>query len=590
MNLPRWLQNLLIVLAIAASFGLGAVLFGGGSPSATESGAQSKIYTCSMHPSIRQERPGTCPICGMDLIELKHGAAGTGPPESVTLSERARALARIRTTEVRREEDSTVELRLLGRIEADETALRTVTAWTAGRIERLHVNVTGQQVRRGQVVATIFSPELYAGHQDLITARNHLQRARSGAGEDSARAALNAVRARLRLLGVPEAELDRMEQQDEPATRVPIRSPFAGTVTERIATEGDYVQVGGPLYRIADLSRLWVQLDAYERDLPLLGVGQPVTFQAEGQVREPIEGEVAFVDPRVDPQTRTARVRVELRDPDGLLRPGMYVQSIVRAPAGPDQLAPLVIPASAPLFTGRRSLVYVEDREAEDPTYHPRIVRLGPRQGDVYPVVSGLSEGERVVSRGAFALDADLQIQGGPSMMTLPDDSEPDPWANALSLTTVQRGEIAPIVQAYLALQEALADDRLDDAREAARRLGRATSKVELSGEPGRAWEPIGRDLSAPTTRIGEASSLEQARAPFEAISEAMQRLLQRLGNPLEAPLRVAFCPMASGSKGASWIQQADEVDNAYFGHRMRRCGELRDAVEPGSHLPEEDR
>ncbi|TVQ93209.1 MAG: efflux RND transporter periplasmic adaptor subunit [Deltaproteobacteria bacterium] len=583
MTLPPWLRNLLIVLAIGASFGLGALIFGGGGPPPSEVG--ETIYTCSMHPNIRQNRPGSCPICGMDLVPARE-ASTEGGPDRVQLSERARTLARIRTTEVRREEDPTVEIRLLGRIEADETALRTVTAWTAGRIERLHVNVTGQQVRRGQVVATVYSPELYAAHQDLITARSQLDRARAGASEDTARAALSAVRSRLRLLGVPDAELARLEAQREPATRVPIRSPFSGTVLERVATEGDYVQVGGALYRIADLSRLWVQLDAYERDLPLLGLGQPVTFQAEGQMREPIEGKVAFVDPRVDPQTRTVRVRVELHDPDGLLRPGMYVRSIVIAPAGPDQLAPLVIPASAPLFTGRRSLVYVEDPHAEHPTYLPRKVRLGPRQGEVYPVVSGLSEGERVVSRGAFALDADLQIQGGPSMMTRSDD-EPDPWANALSLSQAQREVLAPVVRSYLDLQEALADDRLDDTREAARRLGHEASKVELTGEARRAWRDIGRDLSTHATPIGEANSLEDARAPFEGVSATMQRLLQRLGNPLHTPLRVAFCPMASGSEGASWIQRADKIDNAYFGHRMRHCGELREAVEPGAHLPE---
>ena len=577
MTLPAWARNVVIVLALAAAFVLGAVIFRGAGPAPDAPESASQVYTCSMHPQVRQPGPGTCPLCGMDLVPAG-AAAADGPPEQVTLSERARALARLRTEAVARQADPTVELRLLGRVEADETARRTVTAWTAGRIERLHVNVTGETVRAGQVVATLYSPELYAAHQDLRTAL--AQRAATGPSAD---AAVDAVRERLRLLGVPDAEIARLEAIAEPTTRVPIRSPFGGTVLERVATEGDYVPVGGALLRVADLSRLWIQLDAYERDLPLLQPGADVVIEVEGVAAPPWEGRVAFVDPAVDPRTRAARVRVEVDDPDGLLRPGQFVRAIVQAPAGPDLRAPLVVPASAPLFTGKRSIVYVE---VDDATYAPRVVRLGPRIGDVYPVVSGLTEGERVVTRGAFALDADLQIRGGPSMMTLPDDGDAGPWDDILPIGEDARASLAPVVAAYLDLQRALADDRLDDARDAARRLGAATDAVRLEGAAAAPWPPVAQDLSAHATRIGEADDLEAARAPFEPLSDAVRALLQRWGNPLETPLRVAFCPMASGSRGASWIQDAAEVDNAYFGHRMRRCGEIRDAVAPGAYLP----
>jgi len=253
MSLPTWLRNVLIVLAIGLAFASGALIFGRSGPASPTASSEPTIYTCSMDPQVRMTQPGKCPICGMDLIELRDAGSGGAPPQVVTLSERARALARIRTTEVRRQPDPTVELRLLGRIEADETALRTVTAWTAGRIERLHVNVTGQAVRAGQVVATLYSPELYAAHQDLLTALGQAQRT---GGDASTSAALGAVRSRLRLLGVPADEIARLETQAEPTTRVPIRTPFGGTVLERLATEGAYVQVGDPLYRVADLQRL----------------------------------------------------------------------------------------------------------------------------------------------------------------------------------------------------------------------------------------------------------------------------------------------------------------------------------------------
>lgn len=583
-TLPNWLRNTLIVLAIGLSFGLGALIFSGGAPSSTEEASSAGAYTCSMHPNVRQDEPGDCPICGMELIPVRSFDAGPAATDAVVLSERAKALARIRTTEVRRHSDPTVELRLLGRIEADETARRTVTAWTSGRIERLHVNATGQTVRRGQIIATLYSPELYAAHQDLLTAHAQLARA-SESGQASARAALQSTRARLRLLGVPDDELARMEGGSEPATRVPIRTPFAGTVLDRLVTEGEYVQTGAPLYRVADLSRLWVQLDAYERDLSSLAVGQAVTLELEGATDAPIEGTVAFIDPTVDPATRTAQVRVEITDDSGRLRPGMITRAIVLAPAGPDQLAPLVIPASAPLFTGKRSLVYVEQPDAEQPTYVARSVRLGPRTGEVYPVVSGLSEGERVVTRGAFALDADLQIQGGDGMMSRGDDRDIAPSSDEIALSDDDRARLAEVVRAYLRVQAALADDKLDPARQAARDLGNAAAAVTLTGRAEVAWRPIARALDEPATRIGEATSLEQTRAPFEPLSDALRALLRTFGNPVDQPLRVAFCPMASGSRGAEWIQEGDEVDNAYFGHRMRRCGEVRETVPPGEHL-----
>jgi len=330
-----------------------------------------------------------------------------------------------------------------------------------------------------------------------------------------------------------------------------------------------------------------MQLDAYERDLPLLTVGAPVTIEVEGLIAEPFEGRVAFVDPAVDTRTRAARVRVEIQDVNGLLRPGQFVQAIVLTPAGPDTRAPLVIPDSAPLFTGRRSLVYVQVPEAEDPTYAPRVVRLGPKLGDHYPVVSGLSEGERVVTRGAFALDADLQIRGGPSMMSQPDDDLEGAFDAILPIGQAERALLRPVIEAYLALQAALADDRADEAREAARRLGDASDAVALSGAAARPWPAIAARLSTGSRQIGEAAALEAMRAPFEPLSDAVRELLQRYGNPIDRPLRVAFCPMASGSRGASWIQDADKVDNAYFGHRMRRCGELREQVDPGAYLPE---
>ncbi|MBW2211763.1 MAG: efflux RND transporter periplasmic adaptor subunit, partial [Deltaproteobacteria bacterium] len=220
--------------------------------------------------------------------------------------------------------------------------------------------------------------------------------------------------------------LRAMEGADKPSERVRIRTPFGGTVIERLATQGSYVETGTGLYRVADLSTLWVQLDAYESDLSVLKAGQEVSLGVEALPGKVFKGHVTFVDPVLDPKTRTARVRIEVRNENRRLRPGMFVEASVQSGGGAKTAdeAPLVVPATAPLFTGRRSIVYVELEGAEQPTYEARVVTLGPRMGDVYPVLTGLREGERVVIHGAFAIDADLQIQGGDSMMNLPDDED----------------------------------------------------------------------------------------------------------------------------------------------------------------------
>ena len=576
-------------LTLLLAFGLGAFLCSGGESTSephAEHADPESVWTCAMHPQIRASEPGSCPICGMDLI-LANSAGADSSGDRIVLSERARTLARLRTTLVRPQGDASAEVRLLGRIEPDETTRKNVTTWIGGRIDRLHVNVTGERVRRGQVIATMYSPDVYATHQDLLTAKSQVDKLSTSpeSTRSAAQSALDAARDRLRLLGVPDADLTRMEAADRPTESVPVRTPFAGTVIERVATEGAYVQTGAPLYRIANLDRLWVQLEAYESDLPRIKLGQPVSIAVEG-LSQPFDGTVAFIDPTLDRQRRTARVRVAVSNDDGRLRPGMFAEAIVSSVVSEAVDASLVIPASAALFTGKRSIVYVEVQDEEQLGYEPRTVRLGPRMGEVYPVVAGLSEGERVVSRGAFAIDADLQIRGGASMMTAPDDRDAGVWDAVVELSSADLDKLAPVVRRYLDVQRALAEDDHAMAIEAAVALGEAVAGVDLAGEAGPAWDETADALRSHTQHVARAGDLQSARAGFEPLSAGVEGLLRRFGNPLDSEIHVAFCPMAFGNAGATWVQQGRPIDNAYFGASMRTCGEIRSEIPPGAFLP----
>jgi len=594
-----------------------------GGPAGT-SRSETSQWTCSMHPQVRREEPGPCPICGMDLVPVAQleddggagGDDGGGEPR-ITLSERARALARIRTTEVRRARSPRVTRPLLGRLVPDEGTRQTVTAWVGGRIDRLRVDVTGERVRRGQVVADVYSPEVYAAQQELLAAVAQAERLGPAAarGVDGAggSAALAAARRRLALLGLPEGEIDRMARAETPAQRVPVRSPFAGTVLRRRAAEGAWVAVGAPLYELADLRRLWLELDAYERDLPLLSVGDPVVFEVQALPGESFEGRITFIEPTIDAASRAARLRVEVENDRGLLRPGMFVEAVVAGatPEGsgatvpgadlgegnassplPDdgETAPLVIPASAPLYTGRRSVVYVEVPNASAPTYELRVVRVGPETTAGVPVLAGLSPGERVVTHGAFVLDADLQIRRGLGMMALPDDRQrPGPWAPVVAeVAPPVRRALGEVVDTYLAVQEALAGDDLPAARDAAADSDGAIDRVPPpADEAARArWETIARDLAAHGARIAQAPGLEEARAAFAGLSRAITLLLQSFGNPLSTPLHLAHCPMAFGDEGGDWVQRGVDVENAYFGEEMFTCGAIRARIDPGARLP----
>jgi len=431
-----WLMAILLL----AAFGLGFFLrgSGGGNSGHDHTDAGQEVaeeptrWTCSMHPQIiLPSNDQKCPICAMDLIPVESGGGEGLGPRDLKLSETAAALAEITTAPVRRE-FVTRDIRLVGKVSSDETRTRTITARVAGRLDRLYVDATGQTVTRGMKLAEIYSPELYSAQAELQTAAKAARAAgNSGARAQSAKANLKSATERLRLWGMTDQQIRDITDGEGISENLTIRSPVTGVVVGRQATQGDYVKTGSILYTIADLDRVWVVLEAFESDLALLRSGQPVEFSARAYPGRAFGGEILFIEPVLDERTRTVQVRVEVENIEGLLKPGMLVSGLVAVtvdaqgnpvvdPATAEP--PLVIPASAPLLTGRRAVVYVRAPGEGDPVFTGREVVLGPRAGDDYLVFSGLSEGELVVTRGNFKIDSALQIQAAPSMMN-PGDS-----------------------------------------------------------------------------------------------------------------------------------------------------------------------
>ena len=397
-------------LLVAAGLFLGWLFFR--SPSemrhATENGAPAAaktIWTCAMHPQIRRDAPGQCPICGMDLIPLNPGAA-SADSGALRLTKEAAQLANVQTTVVTRQKP-VKEVRLYGKVQADERLLQSQVAHFPGRIDKLLVNFTGEAVRQGQALALVYSPELITAQQELLEAAQvKTQQAEI----------YEAAKEKLRRWKLTEEQITEIEKSGAVRNQFEVVAGTSGVITTRRVNNGDYVEPGTVLFDVADLSRVWVMFDAYESDLPYLKTGDPLTFTVQALPGVNFTGKIAFIDPVIDPVTRVAKARVEAANESGRLKPEMFATGTVSAHLD-EYRQNLVVPRTAVLWTGKRSIVYVK-LPGDEPVFKLREIELGPALGNSYVVMNGLSEGEEIVTQGAFNVDAASQLEGKTSMMT----------------------------------------------------------------------------------------------------------------------------------------------------------------------------
>ena len=628
-------------------------------PKAAKKTKKEPKYACSMFCVPPMPRPGKCPICGMKMVEVEDTGGGEEAPRTLTLSPRAQKLAEIQTVPVERKTVS-AEIRMVGKIDYDETRLGYITAWVPGRLDRLYVDYTGVPVKKGDHMVYLYSPELATAQTELLEALRRIKPSETGEiSQTNQRAAawLENIRDKFRLWGLTDAQIAEIEERGTTSDYMTIYAPMGGIVIHKNVFEGSYVETGTRIYTIADLSHVWVKLDAYESDLAWLRYGQKVEFQAEAYPGETFKGTVAFIAPVLDAKTRTVKVRVNVENQDGRLKPGMFVRAVAHSelaaggrvidaelagkwmcPMHPEVIkdeadncdrcgmplvrteslgfvsieagdieVPLVIPASAPLITGKRALVYVEVPD-QPGTYQGREIRLGPRVGKQYIVLDGLAEGERVVVHGAFKIDSAMQIMAMPSMMS-PEGGQPPPshdhgqkphQANAktermpsprqdldkpdglkLNVPPAFAGEFRPVLAAYLKTQDALSHDQHKQAQSAAAELGKALAGVDmtlLTGKAHVAWMKESGGMTKAAHDITASADIQMARAAFALLSESMIVAAKCYGGATETVHRF-HCPMAFGDRGADWLQRKDKTENPYFGSTMFRCGVKRETI-----------
>jgi Cu(I)/Ag(I) efflux system membrane fusion protein len=411
----------LVVIILVSAAGGGWFLWQKKQPgkAADQKAAQGKtLYTCSMHPFIIKDKPGTCPICGMELIKKIDSAAGGGAQTAeqkqqaemlghVSLSPTQRVMANVATLEAK-QQTLNKEINAVGIVQFDQSRQAKVTAWIAGRIDKLHVNKVGDIVAKDKPVAEVYSPDLVATQQEYLLAvksREQLKNSPIAAISQNGEGLVQSAKQRLMLFGVKESQIAELEKAGKPNIRLPIYTPLSGVVIEKMMQQGQYVNTGEVLFNIADLSTVWVEVEVYENEFPNIHIGQRVDIRSQSFPGRPFSGKIAYIYPFLDPKTRTVKARVEMPNPGMKLKPDMFVNAIIKVPLG----SAIVVPVTAVIDTGKRQVVWVEGSPG---MFEPRDVQVGQTSNDKIQILSGLKAGDKVAVSGGYLIDSESQLKG----------------------------------------------------------------------------------------------------------------------------------------------------------------------------------
>ncbi len=417
-----------LVVGLGIAQRLGFISSNGGEQGQVSAGGPKTRYICPMMCTPPQSEPGRCPVCAMELVKATSGG-GDSDTRSIQIDAASRRIANIRTVAVRAT-PMTRAIRAIGDINYNEATLKTISAYVDGRLDRLYADYTGVVVEKGDHLALVYSPALYSGQVELLLARK--------ARNDSSPAALRSVtkfnrdlyasaRQRLIELGMTQAQIQQVEQSGEASSRMHLCAPISGTVIEKHAVEGEYVKEGQAIYKLADLSAVWLMLKLFPEDAAVIRDGHEVAAEVRSLPGQQFSGRVEFIDPHVDPRTRTVGVRVAISNEDGVLRVGDYAKATIEVPLAHPTAKPsdsgdcLVVPRDAVLMAGNNSVLYVE---SEPGRFEIRRIVLGPACGHEIVILSGVEEGEQVATRGNFLIDSQMQLAGNPSLID-PTKAEP---------------------------------------------------------------------------------------------------------------------------------------------------------------------
>ncbi len=595
------------VFALGLLFGW--LLFGGsgGESAATlpdghtvEDHQKGSVWTCVMHPQIRADKPGKCPICGMTLVPIASENESNDDESdqyTVKFSNAAMKIAEVEVSAIEKKAPYK-EVYLPGKVMADERNIAALTARFPGRIENLSINYTGQRVVKGQVLAKIYSPQLVTAQRELLEALKF---------KETNPAYYKASRNKLQLWGLTDAQILNIESSEDVAFYLDVLSPISGTVTMRNVALGDYVKEGDPMFEVIDLRRVWVRFDAYESDIPWIKLGDKIKFHLKSIPGEEFQSTVTFIDPMLDRASRVAGVRAELNNPKGLLKPQMLAAGVLKTML-PGSANQLVVPKSSILWTGKKAVVYVLTNDQGN-VFQYREIELGAEAGDYYIVKGGVQEGEVVATHGVFKIDAAAQLKGGKSMMNPEGEkvssgmagmdmggdnknkvdnkegktARDDENAMKMDMSTKEnfKKQLTAVYKAQLALQEAFLATDVLMVQKAVPVVEDKLAKVDMSlvsGEMHNHWMASAKVLAESLNRIKVSKDIEQQRLAYADFNDALYGAIKMFGIVGET-IYYQFCPMARKGEGAYWLSAIKEIKNPYYGDAMLGCGETKEII-----------
>lgn len=578
------MKNYKIYIVVIAAIGIGLLLgwflFNKNTSVSTQehsehnsSKTEIEIWTCSMHPQIRQNEPGDCPICGMDLIPASQ--ASSDNEIGFQMTDEAIKLANIQTTIVGTANSNGSTLKLNGKIQANETKSASLVTHIPGRIEKLFVSYTGENVNQGQKIAAIYSPELITAQKELLEAQKI---------QDISPGLLTAARNKLKYWKIGEQVIQDILNTGTIRETFNIYADHSGVVNQKRVAVGDYLSTGEVLFDVQNLYSLWALFDVYENDLPNVRVGQTINFTTPSTPNKIFKAKITFVNPVIDPNTRAATIRAEVSNTTGKLKPEMFVTGEL---ATYQKTSALTVPKSAVLWTGQRSVVYVKIPDTEIPSFEYREIELGESNQVGYTVISGLEYGEEVVTNGAFVIDASAQLNNQASMMNknvmaknaVHSSHLPDYTANT---PTAFKEQLTAMANTYFSVKDALVESNNKKAIEGANEMLNKAKEVDMSLVKGKAhifWMEQLKAIQSHGKKITETEDIEAQRKQFDFLSQALIKSIKVFGIT-NSTFYVQHCPMANDNEGADWLSKHEKILNPYFGEKMLTCGTVQDTID----------
>lgn len=573
---------LTIAVTLLVGMSVGAFFFGGTSTIESKGlethdhTGENSSWTCSMHPQVRQSEPGDCPFCGMALIPVEENRSSN--PNALVVTEESMALANIQTTRVGLNPKAS-SIRLNGKLKYDGRSVHSQTTHFGGRIEKLFKNFEGEQVKKGEVIAHIYSPELVAAQEELLEAKKVAK---------NNPLLLASARKKLRSWKLTDQQIDRIIQKDEVLREFPLLAQYDGLISQKFVNNGDHLMEGDPLLEISNNKQLWAVFEVYEKDIAQLNLNDLIEFQTQSTTSN-YTGRISFISPRVEPSSRVIEVRADVGNTDGSLKVDMFIDGEIKKKAESKEV--LTIPRSAVLWTGKRSIVYVKQPDAF--IFELRTIELGSTIGEDYEVVSGLEPGEEVVTNGTFTLDAEAQLQGKMSMMqtvnatpvkgvSFTEVTLVAPLAMGKQTPSAFQEQLMTFTLAYIKLKDAMVNGLTNPIAKEAQQVTTKLNAIDGSLLEGNAlthWSSLQKTMQSSLINIESAKTSENQRLEFINLSKALINAIKSFGTESEQPIYIQHCPMANNDQGADWISLTENIINPYFGDLMLTCGYTEETI-----------